>query len=362
MKWYRSFALTFLLVLFLIVAGQVFGQTSYIVQPGDTLYSISRRYGVSVQAIAGASNIVNPNLIYAGQSLNIPGGEPPGGVAPTPQPPGQPQPPPTGGATYVVQRGDTLFGIAVTHGVTVAALAQANGISNPNIIYAGQVLTIPGSTAPSPAPPAGPAPTAAPPPVVPPPPAGVNLLPNPSFEQGYYHQNGIPELQVPNGWQFSYDEGQPAPGTGIGFVRPESRALPRWLLPPAEQGVFIWQGDWTVKVFKGGSPFSVRYFTDVTLSPGTYLFTTRFFPDLVAGYSGGQKVWTSQPAAGEVAIMTTSVSGWSTVTPGIRNQIDQTFVVPAETTVRVGLAFRTRYHLSNNGFFFDDWSLQRISD
>ena len=247
MKWYRTFALTILLVVLLILVGQVFGQNTYTIQPGDTLYSISLRFGVSVQAIATANNIVNPNLIYAGQTLTIPGSEPnPGTPAPQP-PPAQPppaQPPPPTGGTYVVQRGDTLFAIAVTHGVTVAALAQANGISNPNIIYAGQVLTIPGSTAPPPAPPAGPTPTAAPPPAAPPPAAGVNLLPNPSFEQGYYHQNGISELQVPNGWQLSYEEGQPAPGTGIGFVRPESRALPRWLLPPHEQGVFSLREKW----------------------------------------------------------------------------------------------------------------------
>jgi LysM repeat protein len=369
MKWYRAFTLTILLVVLLILVGQVFGQTTYTVKPGDTLYSISRSYGVSVQAIAAANNIVNPNLIYAGQTLTIPGGEqspgePPGNGTP-PQPP--PQPPPSDGGTYVVQRGDTLFRIAVTHGVTVAALAQANGISNPNIIYAGQVLTIPGSTTPPPslppsAPPPAPPPTAAPPPSVPPPAVGINLLPNPSFEQGYYNQNGIPELQVPNGWQLNYDEGQPAPGTGIGFVRPESRVLPRWLLPPHEQGVFIWHGDWTVKVFKGGAPFSVRYFTDVTLSPGTYQFTANYFPDLVAGYSGGQKVWTSQPAAGEVAFIKDGVGGWQSVSPGSRNQMVQTFTVPTEATVRVGVAFRTRYTLSNNGFFFDAWSLQRISD
>ena len=44
---------------------------------------------------------------------------------------------------YTVQRGDTLSGIARWYGVSVHALAQANHISNPNRIYAGQTLCIP---------------------------------------------------------------------------------------------------------------------------------------------------------------------------------------------------------------------------
>ncbi len=47
--------------------------------------------------------------------------------------------------THVVQRGETLFRIALRYGTTVQALALANGISNPRLIYAGQVLVIPDS-------------------------------------------------------------------------------------------------------------------------------------------------------------------------------------------------------------------------
>ncbi|NJL94150.1 MAG: LysM peptidoglycan-binding domain-containing protein, partial [Anaerolineae bacterium] len=48
--------------------------TTYVVQPGDNLFRISLRYGVSVQAIAQANNIANVNLILVGQVLQIPGG------------------------------------------------------------------------------------------------------------------------------------------------------------------------------------------------------------------------------------------------------------------------------------------------
>jgi len=121
------------------------GQTSYTVKRGDTLSSIGARFGVSYQAIAAANGISNPNLIYPGQVLHIPGAAAP---APTPPPAG-------GSTTYTVQRGDTLSGIGARFGVSWHAIADANGIANPNVIFPGQVLIIPGahsSPAPSPGP------------------------------------------------------------------------------------------------------------------------------------------------------------------------------------------------------------------
>lgn len=59
---------------------------------------------------------------------------------------------------YVVQRGDTLARIAARYGVSVSAIAAANGIRNANLIYTGQRLVIPGKAAPAPAPNPGSAP------------------------------------------------------------------------------------------------------------------------------------------------------------------------------------------------------------
>jgi LysM repeat protein len=53
-----------------------------------------------------------------------------------------PTSPPTGQVTHTVQRGDNLFRIALRYGTTVQAIASANGIANPALIYVGQVLTI----------------------------------------------------------------------------------------------------------------------------------------------------------------------------------------------------------------------------
>jgi LysM repeat protein len=126
-------------------------ETTYVVQRGDTLFRIARRFGSTVQAIAAANGIVNPNLIYAGSVLVIPGG-----AGPTP-PPSEPA------GEYVVVRGDTLFRIARRFGTTVSALVAANGIPNPNLIYVGQRLRIPGApVAPTPTPAVGPTATPAP--------------------------------------------------------------------------------------------------------------------------------------------------------------------------------------------------------
>jgi LysM repeat protein len=103
----------------------------HIVQPGENLFRIALRYGITVDAIAQANHIVNPWFIYVGQELTIPsmsGGRPPHDP---------------GGSTYVVQPGDTLYSIAVRYDTTVQALVVANNLSSPNLIYVGQTLTVP---------------------------------------------------------------------------------------------------------------------------------------------------------------------------------------------------------------------------
>ncbi|MEM7799006.1 MAG: LysM peptidoglycan-binding domain-containing protein [Chloroflexota bacterium] len=125
------------------LAEPALAQTSHVVQPGDTLYSISRRYGVSIDSIMQANNIASARLIYAGQTLTIPtgtAGTPPEEPSTTPsETPSQPA------RTHVVQFGQTLGTIARSYGLSITAVAQANGIVNTNLIYVGQVLTIPGS-------------------------------------------------------------------------------------------------------------------------------------------------------------------------------------------------------------------------
>jgi len=107
---------------------------THVVQPGENLFRIAMRYGTTVEAIARANGITNAALIYVGQRLTIPSGTPPAAPAP---------PPSTGGRVHVVQPGENLFRIALRYNVNQYHLAQYNGISNPSLIYVGQVIRIP---------------------------------------------------------------------------------------------------------------------------------------------------------------------------------------------------------------------------
>jgi LysM repeat protein len=362
----RTCLLFLLLALLAIPTVGLHGQTSYVIQPGDTLFSIARRFGTTVQALAAANRIVNPNLIYAGQTLIIPGTDGTAGQGEAPAPPPPPPAPSPGGTTYIVQRGDTLFRIAVRHGVTIQAIAQANGLTNPNLIYAGQTLTIPGGQSssgdvnPTPIPP-----TPVPPPPPPPVQTGANLLPNRSFEEGWYHIGGIPELQVPTRWILEWDEGHnPLDSDAWNrFARPESRLLNAAFLPANERGLFIWDGAYTLKIFKGTGAISFRLLSDVYLEPGTYRLTINAFPDMVDGYTAtGSKIWAPDPLSGEVRfIVGSSGSGWILPAFGQRNTLQHTFTVTSAGTVRLGAAFRGRWAILNNGWFLDDWSLHRLS-
>lgn len=113
------------------------GEISHVVQPNENLYRIGLQYGVSWVALAQYNGITNPNDIRAGQTIRIP----PAGAplpAPTPTPPG-----PT--VLYVVQAGDNLYRIGQRFGVSWVQIAEANGLDNPNQVYAGQTLKIPTS-------------------------------------------------------------------------------------------------------------------------------------------------------------------------------------------------------------------------
>ena len=107
--------------------------STYIVKSGDTLSGIAAEFNTTVSELVDLNDISNPNLIYPGEILKIPDikGESSKSVSSKQYI-----------KTYIVRRGDTLYGIAQRFGTTVAKLVQLNGISNPNLIYPGQVLKI----------------------------------------------------------------------------------------------------------------------------------------------------------------------------------------------------------------------------
>jgi LysM repeat protein len=104
------------------------GDSIHVVQRGDTLSRISRRYGVSTTAIRSNNNI-SGDLIRVGQELKIPGGANQTACSSAP-------------TTYhIVSRGDTLSGIGIRYGVSVAQIKRDNSLSG-DVIRTGQKLAI----------------------------------------------------------------------------------------------------------------------------------------------------------------------------------------------------------------------------
>ncbi len=115
-------------------AAQETTQTIYVVQPGDTLTSIARRYDLSVNDLANANGLINPQLIYVGQKLVLPI------VAATTRTARMP----VANRLYIVRPGDTLFGLALKYNTPTRSLMGANQLHTAGLLVAGQELIIPG--------------------------------------------------------------------------------------------------------------------------------------------------------------------------------------------------------------------------
>ncbi len=96
----------------------------YTVERGDTLARIAQENGISLNELIDANNLANPNLIYPGQTLVIPGTD----------------------QVHIVARGETLGKIALAYGTTARTLADANALANPNLILIGQEILVPAAS------------------------------------------------------------------------------------------------------------------------------------------------------------------------------------------------------------------------
>jgi LysM repeat protein len=143
--------------------------STYTVVRGDSLSGIASRFGTTTRNLMTINGITNANLIRVGQVIKLSADAAPAApapAAPAPAAPAPAAPAPTATAaptTYTVVARDTLSGIASRFGTTTRNLMALNGITNPNRLRIGQVLTIVGAAAPAaPAPaPATPAPAPA---------------------------------------------------------------------------------------------------------------------------------------------------------------------------------------------------------
>lgn len=121
------------------------------VQPGDTLYGLSKRHGVALSALMSANGLSSPNL-KPGQKLIVPSADAPihsARRAPHTTPSAAPPSPEVAsryGSTYTVQPGDSLYKIARANKVNFAELQQVNGITDVRKVRPGTVLKIPGAS------------------------------------------------------------------------------------------------------------------------------------------------------------------------------------------------------------------------
>lgn len=92
------------------------------VNKGDTLYSVSKRYRLSMQDVVALNRMKAPFILYEGQRIKLP-------------PPRE----------YKVQTGDTLYGVSRLFGVDSMQVAQMNDIQSPYVLRVGQLLRLPSS-------------------------------------------------------------------------------------------------------------------------------------------------------------------------------------------------------------------------
>lgn len=117
--------------------------STYTVQPGDTVWAISRAHGLDPAAVTAANGLGADAVIRPGQVLALTSAAAPASPAPAAAP---------AATTHEVRPGDTVSAIARAGGVSVDAVLAANGLTRASIIYPGDVLQVPSpAAAPAPA-------------------------------------------------------------------------------------------------------------------------------------------------------------------------------------------------------------------
>ncbi len=210
---------------------------------------------------------------------------------------------------------------------------------------------------------------------------GENLLKNPGFEEGHYNQDGIVEITVPNGWRMHWSNRESNIFDGYAeTARPETVVWNIAGAPDNEKNVFWKDGIYTVKIFKGWAPMWAAMSQDVNgLEPGRkYRMVVPIFIDMVADYSGGQKIPPEDGRQGRVRLGTSlpgaawrdesaiAYSGWWTgenVYPFY--QAFPTFIHEFTATapdMTVWIEMASNYPHPNNGFFIDTVGLYALDE
>ncbi|MBR4179203.1 MAG: LysM peptidoglycan-binding domain-containing protein [Treponema sp.] len=147
------FKKSFLICAILFAAAiSLFADTTYKVEKGDTLYSISRKYQITVAELRAANNLSENDVIKVGQKLKIPTADISSAAAlaadnkATTNPTGATLSAGTATKEYTVVKGDTMYSIAKKNGMTLAEFMALNNLDNSSVIKVGQKLKIAAAT------------------------------------------------------------------------------------------------------------------------------------------------------------------------------------------------------------------------
>ncbi len=111
-----------------IIPARLGPSRSYVVQAGDTLIAIARRFGVSWQELARANGLSEASLLHIGDVLQVPAPSP--AIVPAPR-------------THIVASGDTIITIAQRYGVDWRELLRLNSLTESSILQIGQTIRLP---------------------------------------------------------------------------------------------------------------------------------------------------------------------------------------------------------------------------
>lgn len=153
----RNIRIIFALGFFTVVSSVAMADSKYLVQKGDTLYSISRKFQITVPELRTANNLSDSDVLKAGQKLVIPsadisnaaslsGTKAETKVESKTETKTEPKAS-SGVLTHTVQKGDTLYGLAKKYDVKLAELLSYNSMDSSSTIKIGQIIRIPGKNA-----------------------------------------------------------------------------------------------------------------------------------------------------------------------------------------------------------------------
>ncbi|MCI6591831.1 MAG: LysM peptidoglycan-binding domain-containing protein [Spirochaetia bacterium] len=136
--------LVFIISIFLFFTTSIFADITYKVEKGDTLYSISRKYQITVAELRTANNLSENDVIKVGQKLIIPDADigTAAALSSTKTAGSSASASTAKTVEYVVAKGDTLYGIARKNGMTVADLMAINNLDSSAVIKVGQKLKV----------------------------------------------------------------------------------------------------------------------------------------------------------------------------------------------------------------------------